>query len=756
MQKRRGVTLFLSILFVFLLQICIEASPAPTRPPVENSKIGAMTGSTGEKFISTQYPQSKISSFDSIADAMMALQSNKLDYVITTLTTAVNYVNNNKDLTIFKDGLLNEGVAIAVAKENPEMLQQIQDVLTKYKQDGTLDQVISHWIKKDGSPYDIEELPKATGDKILTVAIAANREPMCFVKDNQYEGLDCELIERIAYELGMQVKYTDMQFSALIPALQSGKADVIISNMTPTEERKKNVNFTEEYFQNPQVLVAKKEATPEVAPVDTAATTQVDTAPSNESRPPVENSKIGAMTGSTGEKFVSAQYPQAKISSFDAIADAMMALQSNKLDYVITTLTTAVNFVNNNKDLTIFKDGLLNEGVAIAVAKENPALLQQIQDVLTKYKQDGTLDKVISHWIKKDGSPYEIEELPKATGDKILTVAIAANRESMCFVKDNQYKGLDCELIERIAYELGMQVKYTDMQFSALIPALQSGKADVIISNMTPTEERKKNVNFTEEYFQNPQVLVAKKEATPEVAAPTFLQKLGDDFNQTFITEARYVLIWSGTKATLIITLLSAVFGTLLGFVMSVMLRSKSALANVPARILSQLLQGTPMLVILMILYYIIFGGISIDPIAVAIVGFSLTFANAVGGMLNTGIDAVEKGQIEAALATGFSRFEVYWKITFPQAARMMLPMYRGEIISMLKMTSIVGYIAIQDLTKMSDIIRSRTYQAFFPLIATAVIYFIMAYVVRLALSSIEVRIDPKRRKRMVKGVVER
>jgi polar amino acid transport system substrate-binding protein len=131
-----------------------------------------------------------------------------------------------------------------------------------------------------------------------------------------------------------------------------------------------------------------------------------------------------------------------------------------------------------------------------------------------------------------------------------------------------------------------------------------------------------------------------------------------------------------------------------------------------------------------------------------------MNFAAYVSEMMRTGIDAVDRGQHEAAYALGFNRLQVFTKITFPQAARHVLPVFKGEFISMLKMTSIVGYIAIQDLTKMSDIIRSRTYEAFFPLIATALIYFVIAYGMAYLLSLVEISVDPKRRKRIVKGVV--
>lgn len=95
----------------------------------------------------------------------------------------------------------------------------------------------------------------------------------------------------------------------------------------------------------------------------------------------------------------------------------------------------------------------------------------------------------------------------------------------------------------------------------------------------------------------------------------------------------------------------------------------------------------------------------------------------------------------------GYSRAQTFAKVIFPQAARHFLPVYQGEFISMVKMTSVVGYIAIQDLTKASDIIRSRTYEAFFPLIATAVLYFLLAWVLTRVLGQVEKSIDPKRRR---------
>ena len=121
--------------------------------------------------------------------------------------------------------------------------------------------------------------------------------------------------------------------------------------------------------------------------------------------------------------------------------------------------------------------------------------------------------------------------------------------------------------------------------------------------------------------------------------------------------------------------------------------------------------------------------------------------------MMRTALESIDKGQEEAALALGFSPIKSFFKIVFPQAAIYFIPVVKGEFIAMVKLTAIVGYIACQDLTKASDIIRSRTMEAFFPLISAAVIYFITANILIFVLSRIEVRLNPKTRKRVVSGI---
>lgn len=242
-----------------LLMVVLTGCSKGERPPVEKGRIGVLTGSTADSFMTENYKQADIKRFDNINDAVIAIQGNKLDYICTSYTTCLNFVRANDDLTFIDEVVIDEGVAIAIAKESTELFQKVSDQLEAFRADGTLDKAISNWINDDGSDYIREDIPTSTSGKVLKVGVAANREPMCFIENGEYAGLDIELIKRIAYSLDMEVEFLDMQFSMLVTALQSGKVDLVISNLTPTEERAKKVDFTEIYFDNPQVLLVKKD-----------------------------------------------------------------------------------------------------------------------------------------------------------------------------------------------------------------------------------------------------------------------------------------------------------------------------------------------------------------------------------------------------------------------------------------------------------------------------------------------------------------
>ncbi|MBQ7915501.1 MAG: ABC transporter permease subunit, partial [Firmicutes bacterium] len=178
-------------------------------------------------------------------------------------------------------------------------------------------------------------------------------------------------------------------------------------------------------------------------------------------------------------------------------------------------------------------------------------------------------------------------------------------------------------------------------------------------------------------------------------------------------------------------------------------------LTLVIARVYARIIAGTPTLVVLMILFYVIFGKSDLSGLIVAIVGFALTFASFVFSHLALCVEGVDRGQTEAAYALGYTRNQGFFKIILPQSMKAFMPTYTGDVIGLIKATSVVGYIAVNDLTKMGDIIRSNTYEALFPLIAVAVIYFMITWGAAALLGVAQRKMDSQRRKEknILKGV---
>ena len=212
---------------------------------------------------------------------------------------------------------------------------------------------------------------------------------------------------------------------------------------------------------------------------------------------------------------------------------------------------------------------------------------------------------------------------------------------------------------------------------------------------------------------------------------------LFDSFYNNLIAEDRYRMILDGLQVTLIITICAALLGTLLGGLVCWMRMNRRAWLRQTAKVYIDLMRGTPVLVLLMLMYYVIMAPMDATGIVVAIVTFGMNTSAYISEMLRTTIQGIDRGQTEAGLALGYTQRQTFFRIVMPQVIRAVLPVYQGEVVSLLKGTSIVGYVAVADMTRASDLIRSRTFDAFFPLIVTAIVYFLMAWLIGLLLQSL-------------------
>ncbi len=229
-----------------------------------------------------------------------------------------------------------------------------------------------------------------------------------------------------------------------------------------------------------------------------------------------------------------------------------------------------------------------------------------------------------------------------------------------------------------------------------------------------------------------------------------FLQNLASDLSEqfvaTFISEQRYLLFLNGLKTTLIITLSSALLGIVLGFLIAYVRTTfdrtgKMKILNAVCKLYLTVIRGTPTMIQLLIMYFVIFGSVKIDKVPVAILAFGINSGAYVAEIFRSGIMSIPVGQMEAARSLGLNYTQATWKIILPQAVKNVLPALGNEMIVLLKETSISGYIALQDLTKAGDIVRSRTYSPYFPLLSVALIYLVIVMLMERLLTMMEARL---------------
>ena len=195
-----------------------------------------------------------------------------------------------------------------------------------------------------------------------------------------------------------------------------------------------------------------------------------------------------------------------------------------------------------------------------------------------------------------------------------------------------------------------------------------------------------------------------------------------------FIKDERWRYLTDGLQVTLEVTFFSVLIGIVIAFLDAVVRSTydktgKLKLLNAICKVYLTVIRGTPVLVQLMIIYFVVFGSVNISKVIVAVISFGINSGAYVAEIFRSGIMSIDEGQFEAGRSLGFNYVQTMWYIIMPQALKNVLPALGNEFISLLKETSVGSYIALQDLTKGGDIIRSRTYDAFTPLIAVALIY---------------------------------
>lgn len=440
----------------------------------------------------------------------------------------------------------------------------------------------------------------------LRVGLSADYAPMEFEHTvngkTEYAGVDIDLAKKIAKDNNLKLKIVNMSFDSLLGALKTGKIDIIISGMTSTPERKKQVDFSDSYMMTKNIMLVKKDKVNEYKDIKD-----------------FNNKKVGAQKGTEQEKIAQTEIENASITSLSRLPDVILALKSGKVEGAVVEKPVAEAYLKQNPKLGIsnVKFNEEEKDTVIAVPKDSPKLLSQVNKTIKEVKDKGLIDKYMTN------------------------AANAMNDDS------------------------------------------------------------------------------------------GFISKYGSFFLK-------------GIKITILISLIGVALGSILGAFVALMKLSKIKIISWIASIYIEILRGTPMLVQVFIVFFGITAALGLD-ISALVCGTIALIINSsayIAEIIRAGINAFDKGQMEAARSLGLNYRQTMKSVIMPQAIKNILPALGNEFVTLIKESSIVSTIGVGEIMFNAQVVQGISFDPFTPLLVAAALYFVLTFVLTRIMNMIEGRLN--------------
>ncbi|NGC55639.1 ABC transporter permease subunit [Staphylococcus aureus] len=440
----------------------------------------------------------------------------------------------------------------------------------------------------------------------LRVGLSADYAPIEFEHTvngkTEYAGVDIDLAKKIAKDNNLKLKIVNMSFDSLLGALKTGKIDIIISGMTSTPERKKQVDFSDSYMMTKNIMLVKKDKVNDYKDIKD-----------------FNNKKVGAQKGTEQEKIAQTEIENASITSLSRLPDVILALKSGKVEGVVVEKPVAEAYLKQNPKLGIsnVKFNEEEKDTVIAVPKDSPKLLSQINKTIKEVKDKGLIDKYMTN------------------------AANAMNDDS------------------------------------------------------------------------------------------GFISKYGSFFLK-------------GIKITILISLIGVALGSILGAFVALMKLSKIKIISWIASIYIEILRGTPMLVQVFIVFFGITAALGLDISALVCGTIALVINSSayIAEIIRAGINAVDKGQMEAARSLGLNYRQTMKSVIMPQAIKNILPALGNEFVTLIKESSIVSTIGVGEIMFNAQVVQGISFDPFTPLLVAAALYFVLTFVLTRIMNMIEGRLN--------------
>ena len=571
------------------------------------AKIGVLTGSSQELIVKEKFPKAKRVYFSSPVDMVIAVEQGKIDGYMFGSPFLVATTWENAKVKRLDEAVDHGEIAFAFPQDpaSDALREQLNDFIKQAKEDGTMDRLTEKWLGET-EPTEHPDYQSLTGENgTIRLAAVAGNKPLIYQHQEQCTGYEMELLTLFAEAYGYRYDVDVVPFESVILGMAAGKYDMTSASLQITPEREQSVNFSDPYMQFDVVIVVKDGKAGAAAEVGQSKKTLSD----------FENATIGILSGSSFDPLAKKRFPDAERKYYSIVADMILAVEQGKIDAYMseTTYLTAALWEGANLNAVEEVIDRTNAGYIFQKDGTTKVVKEQLDDFIRKARESGMLDELLNKWLSS-AEPSEIYDSSRLTGENgTLKVAIASDLKPLGYIKGGKIVGYEVEVLQHFAEEYGYQLEFVDMTFDAILPGVVSGKYDIGAGGMTITEERAQSVDFSESYITVDVVMVVAAEEN-SVAQTGFWDDTKESFEKTFIREDRWKLIVEGIGVTMLISLCAVIAGTLLGFGLYMLSRSDvkllQTLAKGFAKVYSRIVAGTPVVVILMILFYVVFGKI--------------------------------------------------------------------------------------------------------------------------------------------------
>jgi len=460
--------------------------------------------------------------------------------------------------------------------------------------------------------------------------------------------------------------------------------------------------------------------------------------------------RIGDITGSVNISLYESQYGDIEGMYYEDMAGMIEANKKGDIDAILVDYPFGKAMCEERPDMALFPEDLMEISYVWYFKKGDP-MCAEVTAVLDQLRTEGYMDYLSDKWFDGPVADRVIDWTDYDTSDKgngVIRYYFQNEAMPVDYVGEGgQSIGYEVELLLEVAKRMDKGVEITPVKLTSLLVGLQQGKCDCVGGAIAYTEARAETMDASSPTVEScVRMMTMKDRIDPsllgdveEYSSDTESgNRLLNSLYRTFVEEDRWKMILDGLGVTMLITIVSCILGLFLGVFLSYARSKGDKVLKAILEGLCDFITGTPTLVILLVVYFVVFATASIDPIIAGIVTFTIICMVDVSGITLAGMNSIDKGQYEGAYSLGFSHPQTILYVIIPQTVHHVGKLYIGEVITIMKATSIVGYISVLDLTKVSDIIRSRTFEAFVPLISTALIYYIISKVLLKLLSRLK------------------